>query len=69
MKEYCRLIYRFNRKALDYPNLIRMIVKRKGKEFVESYPNSFDVSVRFFDYDYENIVNYKVTLSIEGKLK
>lgn len=69
MIEYCRLIYQFNRRALDYPNLIRMIVKRKGKEFIGSFPNAFDVNVCFFEYDAENIVNNKVTLRIEGKIR
>ena len=69
MIEYCRLIYRFNRKYLDYPNLIGMIVKRKGNEFIESFPNAFDVHVCFFESDAENPANNKVTLRIEGKTR
>ena len=68
MKEYFRLTHKFNPIALEYPNLIRLLVDRKSREFISLCPKCFDVKIRFFEHDAENPVNNKIILSIEGKI-
>ena len=69
MHEYFRITHKFNPIALEYPNLIRLLVNRKSREFISRCPKCFDVKIRFFEHDAENIVNNKITLSIEGKIE
>ena len=60
------IVFSFTRKALDHINLVSLIVRRKGREFMELYPNCKNVKVQFFEYDSENPINNKITLRIEG---
>lgn len=67
MNKWNSIVFSFSKKALEYKNLIELIIRRKVLEFNMTYPDSKDVTIMFFEYDAENFINNRITLRVEGK--